>query len=157
MELYPRLALLTDAEAEWCLNGILKGLTATQPVYAELLASPQEMTMVVEAVASDIGKPLPNIGEVSSQERPKAIRVILTEIAEDPELSPRLEAWLKNARPKLLEPVTTTLVLAGVVFLLSTHIDIEYEDQDGKRKLKIKVEKPTSSEKLLEKFFDFFR
>jgi hypothetical protein len=55
-----------------------------------------------------------------------------------------------------LEPVTTALVLAGIIFLLSTRINIEYENQDGKKTLKVKVEKPKTSEKLLEKFFPLF-
>ena len=76
-ELYQRLALLTDAEAERCLNGILHSLAARNPKYKQLLASPNEMARVVESAASQLGRTLANIGEISPQERPKAIRVIL--------------------------------------------------------------------------------
>jgi len=157
MPLYQRLALLTDAEAELCLNGILKGLAAMNQKYAELLASPEDMAIVIQTAASHIGQQVTNIGEVTPQERPKAIRIILAEVAEDPVLSPRLEAWLNTVRPKLLEPVTSALILAGITFLLSTHIDIEYENQNGKKKLKVKVEKKPTAEKILRKFFSFFR
>lgn len=156
MDLYERLAQLTDAEAELCLNGVLKGLAEMQPKYADLLASPQEMASIIRTVASDSQQALPSVGEPTPQDRPKAIRVILTEIAEDPTLNPRLEAWLDTARPKLFEPVTSALVLAGIIFLLSTHVTIEYDNQAGKKKFKVKIEKKPTDIKILQKFFDFF-
>jgi hypothetical protein len=157
MDLYQRLTQLTDAEAELCLNGVLKGLVEMQPIYADLLASPQEMATIIRTVASGNEQAHSMVGEPTPQDRPKAIRVILTEIAEDPTLSPRLEAWLNTARPKLLDPVTSALVLAGIILLLSTHVNIEYEDQNGKKKFKVKVEKKPTDNKILEKFFNFFR
>lgn len=157
MNIYQTLALLTDADAELCLNGLMKGLVAEQPNYAELLASPKDMATVIQTVASESGKKFSTIGEVTPQERPKAIRLILATIAEDPALSPRLEAWFKTARSTLLEPVTSALVLAGIITALSTHVIIDYEVQNGKKKLKVKIEKKPTASRILGKFFAFFR
>jgi len=155
--LYQKLALLTDAEAEQCLNGVLKGLMVAQPEYADLLSAPDQMAQVVQAAAADAGQAALQIGEVTSPERPKAIRAILAELAEDPALNPRLEAWLNTARPTLLDPVTSALVLAGIIMVLSTHIRVEYEDKGGKKHLRVKVEKKPTADKIMTKFFGFFQ
>ena len=157
MKVYQELALLTDAEAELCLNGILNGLVAGEPKYANIVGSPREMETILKTIANDIGEPLDEVREVTPQERPKAIRTILTEIAEDPNLSPRLESWFKSARPTLIDPVTGALVLAGIIMVLSTHINVSYEEQNGKRNLQVKLEKKPTTEKVLSKFFAFFQ
>ncbi len=157
MNLNKQLALMSDADAEICLNGILKGLITVQPLYAELLNSPGEMEKIVGMAAPGFKQSFSKLKEVITQEQPRAIRVLLIEMAEDPSLSVRLEAWLKTARPKLLEPVTSALVLAGIIMVLSAHINIEYENNDGKKHLKVKVEKNPTTSKILEKFFTFFK
>lgn len=156
MDLYQELALLTDAEAELCLNGVLKGLVATQPDLAEAMAEPKEMAKAVQMTAGELGKPLAAVSESKLKQRPKALRVVLVQIAEDPTLRPRLEAWLTTARPKLLEPVTSALVLAGIIMILSTHVSVEYEVKNGKKNLRVKIEKKPTAAKILEKFFPFF-
>ncbi len=157
VNLYHKLALLTDNEAKICLNGVLKGLIALQPQYEALFASENQMQTVIEQITSEVGRSSSSaIDIIKDQDESKAIRLILTEIAENPEMNPRLEAWFSTARPKLLEPVTSALVIAGLILILSTGITIEYENQGGKKNLKVKVEKKATSSKILEKFFDFF-
>ncbi|MDZ8185280.1 MAG: hypothetical protein RMX96_10555 [Nostoc sp. ChiSLP02] len=157
MNLYHKLALLTDDEARICLNGVLKGLLALQPQYEALFASENQMQAAIEQVISELGQaPSSAIDTIKKQNTSKAIRLILIEIAENPEISPRLEAWFSSARPKLLEPVTTALVLAGIILILSTDITIEYKNQDGKKNFRVKVEKKATPSKFLEKFFSLF-
>ncbi|MEW6731258.1 MAG: hypothetical protein AB1489_07965 [Acidobacteriota bacterium] len=156
MSLFQELALLTDNEAELCLNGILKGLISSHPMYEDLVSSPKEMEKVIQMAASDLGKQFPQIGEVTPQDRPKAIRIILTEIAQNADLSPRLDAWFKTARPKLLEPITGAVVLAGIIMVLSTNVSIKYENEDGKKNIKVKIEKAPTASALLEKIAGFF-
>ncbi len=156
MDLKHEIALMTDADAQNCLNGILKGWIATEEVYAEVVASKQEMTTVILTTAQELGQPLPAEIDRMPMDQTRAIRVILVAIADDLALSPRLEAWLRTQRPKLIEPVTTALVLAGITFLLSVHVKVDYESQDGSRKLKIQVEKKPTSETIIGKFFRIF-
>ncbi len=156
MNLYQKLALLTDAEVELCLNGLLKGLTVSEARFEQLLASPKDMSTVIRSVASEMGESLRQVREIAPAERPGAIRLILVEIAENPALSPRLEAWFRTARPKLLEPVTSAVVLAGIILALSTHVEFDYEASNGKKRLKVKVEKRPTALKILEKFWQFF-
>jgi hypothetical protein len=135
------------------LNDLLKGLSALDPVYEKVLVSPADLVTVVKQTAASVRKKVSRVGEVLPGQRPKAIRVILCAAGEDDSLSKQLEGWLQSARPKLLEPVTSALVLGGLLFALSTSVEIEYENQ----KLKVKVKKPGISEKVLEKFFGFFK
>ncbi len=152
-QLHRKLALLTDNEAEQCLNNLVNGLTIRSPEYLSLLQSPEKMAEVITSdPAGDLNTAI-QIDEPAPQKRPAAIRLILSEIAGNEELSPRLEAVIDNRRNTLLEPVTTALVLAGIVLVLSTSVEVEYENEDGKRNLKVKVVKPTIKQNLLEKFF----
>jgi hypothetical protein len=156
MNTLEQVALLTDQEAESCLNGLLKGLSITDPTFKRLLRSPTDIQDAVRLVSADLGTEISQTDEPSTDQRPKVIRTVLVQIAKNPTLSPRLGNWLKTARPKLLEPVTTSLVLAGIVFVLSTDVKVEYANVAGKKKLKVKVEKKATASKLLEKFFALF-
>lgn len=156
-QLYRKLALLTDNEAELCLNNLLNGLTIRHPEYLSLLTSPAKMAEALNSTPAGEANTSVRIDEPSPQERPAAIRLILSEIAEDEELGPKLEAVIDNQRNTLLEPVTTAVVLAGIIMALSTSVEIEYGNEDGKRKFKLKIVKPTTTEKLLGKFFRIFK
>lgn len=150
MDVYQGLALLTDAEAEQCLNRVVNGVVVQRPELQELLRSPEEMAAVT-------GRALPSVEDAALPDRPKALRAVLAQMAEDYTLRPRLEGALQAARPTRLEPVTTALVLAGIVFVLSVDINVQYEDEEGKRKLKVSVQKKPTADSILEKFFPFFQ
>jgi hypothetical protein len=155
--LYRKLALLTDSEAELCLNGLLKGLTIREPTYSSVLLVPNEMLTIIREFASAAEVEAPReIIETTPENRSQAVRMLLAEIADDNDLAPRLENWIDGARPKLLEPVTVALVLAGIVLVLSTHINIEYDRKDGKSDLKVKIEKKPTDKSILGKFFNLF-
>jgi hypothetical protein len=55
----------------------------------------------------------------------------------------------------LIDPITTTLILAGVVAALSTHIKIQYENKGGKKHLKITVEKKPTAKSIIAKVLGF--
>jgi hypothetical protein len=155
-DLREQLALLTDNEAELCLNGLLKNLSIIDPPYEQLLGSSEDMEALIQAASEHRGVPLDRLDK-SGPTRAKAIRRILVETTRDPDLAARLNAWLNTARPTLLEPVTSALVLAGVVLLLSTSISVEYSRDSSKSKLRIKVEKPGAPTKVIEKIAELLK
>jgi len=155
--LVQQLALLTDVEAESCLNGVLKGLISLQPEFGDLLGSTEEMKEVLQAVASEAGQSVYLGNEPTGATRAKAIRSILVEAAQDAQLSPRLKGWLTSARPTLLDPVTGALVFAGIVLLLSTHVQIDYKREGKKKSLRVKVEKKPTPKKILGEFIAFLK
>lgn len=154
--LQQKIAGLTDEEVEQCLNGLLNGLMVRNPEYERLLTSPQDMTEVVQVAAEGVGVAPEQIIEAGSQNQHESMRLILIELAGTEEFGPKIEAWIDNERNTLLEPVTTALVLGGIIFALSSSIHFEYENVNGKKKLKVSFSKKPTSESLLKKFFGLF-
>jgi hypothetical protein len=153
MPLRDRIATLSNLDAELCLKGIVKQMADANPELGEILSSPTLAAKVVESVGTQTGAGM--LKESAVTDRDGAIRAILLQMANDPVFAPRLDAWLSGSRPLLLEPITTTLILAGVVIALSTHVKIDYENKDRKKNLKIKVEKKPSSKSIIQKILSF--
>jgi hypothetical protein len=156
-ELYRELALLTDEEAKLCLNGLLKGLTIRNENYERLLKSSDEMVELIKADAQAQAAVAEKLLGVEPRQEATAVRVILVELAAEEELGPKLKALLEGARPTLLDPITISLVLGGIVLVLSTSAEIGYENENGKRKFKFHLKRTGSTEKLLGKFFSIFK
>ncbi|MET0622495.1 MAG: hypothetical protein ABW250_05915 [Pyrinomonadaceae bacterium] len=156
-ELYRELALLTDEEAKLCLNGLLKGLTIRNEDYERLLKSSDEMVELIKADAQAQAAVAERLLGVEPRQEVTVVRAILVELAADKELGPKLKDLLEGARPTLLDPITISLVLGGIVLVLSTNAEIKYENENGKRKFKFHLKRKGSTEKLLGKFFSIFK
>ncbi len=74
----------------------------------------------------------------------EAARLALCLMAEDPEFANRIKALLTNpsAKQLIIEPITATLLSAGLLLALQTHVEFERKT-NGKWSLKI-VKKPTN-------------
>ena len=153
--LYRKLAILTDEDAVKCLNGLLHGLTIEKPEYARLLGSPEDLEKIIQTAGD--GKIQPErVRVISPEEQSRAIRILLIELADHEKFGPELEAWIDGARETMLLPLAVPLVLAGIVLVLSTDIEVEYKHEDGKRRFGFKLKKSATSEKILGKFFGLF-
>lgn len=149
--LYRKLAVLTDEDAERCLNGLLHGLTIETPDYSRLLESTADMETVLQAA----GVP-DKLRTLTPADRSRAIRILLTELADHDKFGPELEAWIEGERETMLVPLAVPLVLAGIVLVLSIDINVEYRIEDGKKKFAFELKKSSTSEKILGKFFGLF-
>jgi hypothetical protein len=81
---------------------------------------------------------------------PLLVRQILQLMASDKSFGEQLEGCL-GRRKTLIEPVTTALVMAGLIILLSTHVKISYENKNGEKNLKVSVDKPSAPKELIKK------
>ena len=154
------LSTLTDAEVERCLNHVLSGYAAIKGYdFKKLLAQQDDMIEVVQQVSADpeVAVAVPP-GDVPARSRAAAARVLLAEMAasDDPDLKAQVAGWLESDRKTLLEPITTALVLAGLVTFLSTKIEVGYDKDGKKKKIHVKVEKPSASKEILKKIASFF-
>lgn len=156
MEVFRELALMTDAEAEICLQGVMKGYAAVDPEFEALAPQPAQLREVLRSIADAVGGSGSAMSEPSPAERPRAVRMVLVEMASEPKLRPRIEAWIGGSRDTLIEPITSALVLAGIVLVLSTSVDFKYETKDGKKHFKIEIRRKPTTENLLGKFFGLF-
>lgn len=156
MDLETKLSQLTDKEANDALQALVKNLTILKPEYAALVASEAGMQSVAREAATAVGAALDGIAEPSKDRQPAIVRQLLATAAGDPALRPSLENYLGGKRETLLEPVTTALVLAGIVLVLSTHVKVEAKKKNGKTEWKVNIEKKPTSNPILKKFFALF-
>jgi hypothetical protein len=147
-----KIALLTDAEVKSCLNGILKGLAVSRQNLEALFASTNGMVDLLRQVGAEVDLADPGWEKIAAHDDAKLLRMVLVEMSERPELAPRVSAWLESSRPKLLEPVTTALVLAGIIALLQTEVEIARGEKNGKKYFTWKLHKKPTTAKLLQLF-----
>jgi hypothetical protein len=154
MDLELELDKLTNDEASNALQAPLKNLTILKPEYGAIIGSEAALSEVGQAAAVALGKPL-DIRAISQSDA-TLVKKLLALAAADPELRPVLKNYLEGKRETLLEPVTSALVLAGIVFVLSTHVEVKAKRKNGKTDWEVKVVKKPTSEGFLEKFFGLF-
>lgn len=148
------LAAMTDEQALSCLNVLLKGMAISNDDYQKLFNSPEIMK---DSINDAFFHGEPQVEEIAdTAHRNKVIREILIQMAESPEISPRLEAAMKETRDKLIAPIIAAVVLSGIIMVLSTHIKIDYVNENGKKKLAVSIEKNPTSESIIGKIFSFF-
>jgi len=141
------LASLTDGDAERTLNIVLKGVTIRQPELAGALGDAEGLSAIF---ADD------RLSKLSGEQNARAIRAVLVQMLDSADLAPRVVAAMKSGRNSLIEPITTALVLAGIVLLLQTEGSVEVASEGGKTSFKVKVEKKATSDTILGKFFSLF-
>jgi hypothetical protein len=126
-----RLALMTDAQARACLGEFVEGDARAKGRYhLELINSQTALRKVLNqarAIDPDLKVQLLKINDSL-----EAVRALFVAMAGDRSLRPRLGVWIAkggtpSGRAVLAEPITTALVLAGVVFALSPDIDVKIE------------------------------
>ncbi len=155
MSLQDDVKALSDDDALACLNGVLKGLAAQSPELEGLFAQPAEMDRAIREIPQAAGQPSLLGLKVDPQQRAEAARQVLAVMA-DGDLAPRVRAYLDGARPKMLEPVSTALIVAGVVALLSTQFEGEVKQEDGQTSWHFKFKKDPTSESILKQILGIF-
>lgn len=156
MSLPARVDNLSEREVEACLQGVLKGFIARKPEYTGLFRSPDEVYSLLHSIADQLGDVPNNFGDDAAAKDPRAMKLTLRELASDSMAGPWVEAWLDSNRPTLLEPVTTAVVLASIVMVLSVHIKLDVESKNGKTSVKVHVEKKPTAKTILMKFLGLF-
>jgi hypothetical protein len=156
MDLKFELASLSDTEATQCLNRVLSGVKESRLDIP--ITSSDDLATILRSVAAAVGvkQVMPKV-DANLQESARAVRIILLELLGDPELEARLEAALAADRRVLVDPITSALVMAGIVLVLSTRFNIKYKrGKVGRSEFEVSVTKKPSSEILIKKFLELF-
>lgn len=158
MDLHAQIDALDDEEAVRRLNAVLKAMTVGSREKAMLVGNESELLKALRDAVAGAGADPHQVAEPTGvAARGAASRALLQEFASTPNTRPYVDRALTDDRAKLLEPVTTALVLAGIIFALSTDVQVEFTDEGGgKRKLSVKLHKKPTSDKILAKFFGLF-
>ena len=145
MNLTKQIRGLDNEAATKCLALVRKSLE-DDPEYGTVIASPDQAKEVLDK----LGAKANDLSAVADTD-PELARKILLMMVDDDELRPRVEAALEKQRYTLFEPVTTALILSGIVILLSTHIKVKYENRDGKKHVSVAVEKKPTDKTIIKK------
>ena len=137
-------------------NRILSAFKETNPELP--ITSSEELGNILKAAAPLItGDQLAPMADSGLRDAAKAVRFVLLEFHSDPELKPRLQAALSVDRAVLVEPITTALVMAGIVVVLQTRFKLKFKrDKNGKSEVEVSFEKPPSSEGIIKKILALF-
>ena len=151
-----QLASLTDYEARSCLDRIISGMNVSNPELQ--LTSPNDLGDILKNIAVSHGNlPFTPRRDAELSDTPKAVRLVLIEFLEDPNLRARLEAALRLDRPTLIDPITGALVMAGIIVVLTTRFNLKYKrGKEGKPEIEVSVSRDASSEGIIKKFFGLF-
>jgi hypothetical protein len=146
------VATFSDEQSEACLKTVIQGLVERDEVVRALVAHQQATDILRDAQgagqATDIiAEPAP------SPERVQAIRFIVREMAVDPMTAGLVDGYQRSHRPVLLEPVTTALVLTGIVLVLSAEVRIEHTKSGGRAKTRVVIVKKATAPGILKRFF----
>lgn len=156
MDILFELAALTDTEANQCLSRVLAGIREADPDIP--ITSPDELGGILKGAAASMGSEWlrPKI-DANLGDNAKAVRLVLLEFLQDPQLKARLEAALAADRHVLVEPITTALVMAGIVVILKTNFKMTFKrDKNKKLEFQVSIEKKPSADEILKKFFSLF-
>jgi hypothetical protein len=156
MNAQDRIGQLSDREVEACLQGVLKGFVTRSPEYASVIRSSDEISALLRSIAGQVGDLSHTFPDDAAVKDPRILKLTLGELASDSVTGPWVTAWLDGNRPTLLEPITTAIVLASIVMLLSTHAKVEFEKRNGKTSIKVHVEKKPTAKAILARFFKLF-
>jgi hypothetical protein len=154
LTLEDRISNLSDSDAVNCLNRVLVGLELTDSTFRSVVSSKGDaVRQVIVAAAEQAEVTMPKLSDGSLANDGDATRQVLLEMVSRPELRQNVEGALHSNRPVLFDPITASLVLAGIVAVLSTDVTIKYEDG----KLSVKIHKEKTPKEILGKFFGLFK
>jgi hypothetical protein len=153
-ELRGRLSALAASDLERLLQIVVKEHVERTPEAVAYFA-PDVLAAGLAQAAADAGVTAGAIAE--PVDKAEALREIALELAEDPRCAALLGNALAADRPTRVDPITASIVLAGIVLVLQTRFDVRYDRDGGKKKLHIEIRKAPTTEKLLAKLFGPFQ
>lgn len=156
-ELKQKIQEMDNDQAERCLQALVRQRVEDAQQLADVIASPEVLGDLITDAAAQIGEAVTAVHEPTGADKDRAVRQILDALAGDEIIRPRLSAWIATARSTRIDPITSSIVLAGIVMGLSTHFEVEVQRANGKTKVNVHIEKKPTSAALIAKFFGFFK
>lgn len=146
-----RIAKLDANQVRDCLNGVVKGWSLRDAKHEDLFAHEGLMADLIRAAGDDPALDVTPVLQLDGQREIQALREILEAAADHDELRAAINARLDSDARTLFDPIVTPLVLAGITLILSTHVTLDYESSNGKRTLKVHIEKKPTDAGLIKK------
>src|SRR5690348_6871867 len=129
-DIYKKLALLTDPQSYHVLNRIIAGYAARNPDFP--VDDANALAQILSKIARETGEPVSPRTDDELRDRAVAVRALLVQLAESPRQSLFVAGAIEYSREVLVEPITTALVVAGIILLLDTEFDVKVSRSAGK-------------------------
>jgi hypothetical protein len=108
-----KIALLTDAEVHKVLNRVIEGYAARNPNFP--VSDVGALSNILTQVSAKEGETVSPREDARMSDLAAAERTILLELSKDPSQLQFVEGAIKADRAVLVEPITTALVIAGIL------------------------------------------
>jgi|EndMetStandDraft_5_1072996.scaffolds.fasta_scaffold32366_2 hypothetical protein len=155
IDVHNKIASLTDSEVHDVLNRVVTGF-AVRDRHHIPVNDTKVLTSILNQISDAADTPITPRVDRDLRDLAAIERELLNEMMHDEKLRPYVEGAIKADRSVLLDPITTALVMAGIVFVLGTKINIEITKKDGKAEYSVKLERTETSENIIAKFFALF-
>lgn len=149
-----KIALLTDAEVHKVLNRVIEGYAARNPNFP--VSDVGALSNILTQVSAKEGETVSPREDARMSDLAAAERTILLELSKDPSQLQFVEGAIKADRAVLVEPITTALVIAGIILVLETKFEISVTRKSGKAEFEVKLGKKPTDKSILKKFFSLF-
>jgi hypothetical protein len=146
--------LLTDDEARNVLSRLVEGFAARNPDFP--IADDKALANIITTIGQTEGEAVLPRRDSELTDQRKAERKLLVLLSQIPEQREFVEGAIALSRKVLLEPITTALVMAGIILVLQTQFDVRIKQKNGKSEYEVHVGKKPTDKSLLTKFFSLF-
>lgn len=153
-DIFEKLALLSDAQIHGVLNRMIEGYAARNPNVP--VGDPEALALILTKAGQQVDEKVQPQIDAKIPDASVAEREILVRLSHDPAQVQFVEGALSNDRKVLFEPITTALVMAGIIFLLQTEFDVKISKKGGKTDYDVHVGKKPTDKSILQKFFSLF-
>lgn len=151
---FRRLEVVTDQEAFDTLNRIVNGYTIDHP--DSFIDNKEDTLRALEMAGVELGVPIEPQLDSQLSNVLKSAREVLVLLAGTVEGAKRVNGALDRLEDARIEPVTLALVMAGIVLVLETEVDVKISRQDGKTDFDISVSKKATDKSIINKIFSVF-
>jgi hypothetical protein len=154
-EILEEVALLTDDQAHKVLNRVIAGYLARNPEIP--VGDPSALADILVKIGADAGESIAGQADDALRDQMAANRQVLVLLVRNAQGREFVQGAIKHSREVLVEPITTALVMAGVIFLLQIEFDVKVTRKDGKASLDIRVGKKPTDKSLIGKILGRFK
>ncbi|HXH43960.1 MAG TPA: hypothetical protein VNK51_08960 [Bradyrhizobium sp.] len=154
MDIYAKLALLTDEQVHRILNRVIEGYAARNPDFP--VSDPKELTLILSRIGDVTNETVAPRVDSNLSNLAAAERNVLVHLAGDPRQAQLVAGAIDNDRAVLVEPITAALIMVAIVFVLETELDVKVSRRNGVTEYDVRVGKKPTDKSIIKELFSLF-
>lgn len=149
-----RLEAITDEQAFDTLSRVVEGYAIEFP--DTMIVKEEDTKRVLTLVGEQVDVSVDPKLDSQLSNASKSARNILERLAETESGAERVGGALDRLEDARIEPVTMALIMAGIVLVLETEVDLKVSRKDGKTDFDISISKKPTDKSIISKIFSVF-